>query len=147
MFGFIKDKLKKVYTQFTQKAHALFSRKTIDEQTLKELEVLLLSADTRVQTTKKLIAQLKQQFYRGLDRATARATGAAAGRQQALLGLGARGVGRLNKKKRNLCQVPWPLPARRPIAFSSTATVRSVTLRQLYSFSMRRRPFCRMVFS
>lgn len=65
MFSFLKNKLKKIYTSFTSKAQELFSRNTIDEQALKELEVLLLSADTGVQTTRTILATVKEQFKKG----------------------------------------------------------------------------------
>ncbi len=60
MFSFIKQKLQKIYTAVTAKAHALFSRTTLDEQTLKELEILLISADTGVETTRAIIEKLKK---------------------------------------------------------------------------------------
>lgn len=65
MFNFIKDTLSKVYTQFTSKVHALFARSTIDESTLKELETLLIAADTGVKTTRTLINNLKQRYKQG----------------------------------------------------------------------------------
>jgi len=65
MFNFIKNSFKKIYTQFTQKASELFGRKQIDKETLKELEKLLLSADTGVKTTKSIITQLKKTFHEG----------------------------------------------------------------------------------
>src|SRR5437868_9788400 len=65
MFNFLKNTFQKIYTQFTQKASQLFQRNTIDEQTLKELEQLLISADTGVKTTKHLIAELKKDWIAG----------------------------------------------------------------------------------
>lgn len=62
MFNFIKDRLKKIYTQVTSKITNIFSLKTIDEQSLKELEEILLSADTGVKTTKIIIDNLKTKF-------------------------------------------------------------------------------------
>ncbi len=61
MFSFIKDKLQKIYSGFTSKLASLFGRTTIDEATLKELEILLLSADTGVKTTRSILEQLKAQ--------------------------------------------------------------------------------------
>ena len=55
MFSFIKDTLSKIYTSVTTKVHSLFSRETIDQETLKELEQILIQADTGVKTTKKLM--------------------------------------------------------------------------------------------
>lgn len=65
MFSFIKNTLQKIYTQFTSKVSALFSRQTLDEQTLKELELLLISSDTGVKTTRSIIQNLKEQFNKG----------------------------------------------------------------------------------
>lgn len=65
MFNFIKNTFKKIYTEFTQKASQLFQRKSIDEQALKELEQLLLCADTGVKTTKSLIDELRKSFKEG----------------------------------------------------------------------------------
>lgn len=65
MFNFIKDALTKVYTQVSTKLRGLFTRTTIDEQTLKELELLLLSADTGVKTTKNIIEHLKLKAQQG----------------------------------------------------------------------------------
>jgi len=61
MFSFIKQKLHKIYTGFTSKLSAFFGRTTIDEATLHELELLLISADTGVTTTRRIIDQLKKQ--------------------------------------------------------------------------------------
>lgn len=65
MLGFIKEKLKKVYNQVTSKAASLFSRQIIDQTFLDELEALLISADTGIETTntilKKLATQVKEQ--------------------------------------------------------------------------------------
>lgn len=65
MFNFLKNTFQKIYSQFTEKASQLFQRSTIDEQTLKELEQLLISADTGVKTTKHLIAALKNDWSAG----------------------------------------------------------------------------------
>ena len=65
MFGFLKNKLKKIYSSFTAKVHALFSRTTVDEETLKELEQLLIGADAGVKTTRTIIENLRQQCAQG----------------------------------------------------------------------------------
>jgi fused signal recognition particle receptor len=65
MFSFIKNALTKIYTQVTGKLHALFNIKTIDQETLQELELLLISADTGVKTTRTIIASLKKQWEQG----------------------------------------------------------------------------------
>lgn len=59
MFNFIKSKLSKIYTSFSSKLATIFGRNTLDEATLKELEILLLSADTGVQTTRSILSELK----------------------------------------------------------------------------------------
>lgn len=59
MFGFIKDKIKKVYNVFTQQVNTIFSRHRLDEQFLQELSVLLISADTGVESTNKIIDRLR----------------------------------------------------------------------------------------
>ena len=65
MFGFIKEKLGRIYTQFTEKVHSLFSRETLDEATLKELELLLLQADVGSKGTKKIMSDLQQKYNNG----------------------------------------------------------------------------------
>jgi len=65
MFNFIKEKLKKVYNQFTSKVSSIFLQNKIDEETLKELEIILLSADTGVKTTKIIIENLREQHKNG----------------------------------------------------------------------------------
>lgn len=65
MFGFIKSALQKVYNQFTSKIAVLFGNASVDEQTLKELELILIGADTGVKTTRLIIDNLKQQFKNG----------------------------------------------------------------------------------
>lgn len=65
MFSFIKNALTKIYTQVTGKLNLLFGSQTIDEETLKELELLLISADTGVKTTRNIIANLKKQWLIG----------------------------------------------------------------------------------
>ncbi len=65
MFNFIKEALTKVYSQFTSKAQTLFARNSIDKETLKELEQLLISADTGVKTTHKILQQLESAWQHG----------------------------------------------------------------------------------
>lgn len=65
MFNFIKNKLSKLYTQFSKKAHALFSRTTIDQATLKELEQLLIAADTGIKTTTTILEKLQERLNNG----------------------------------------------------------------------------------
>ncbi|MFC1870705.1 signal recognition particle-docking protein FtsY [Candidatus Dependentiae bacterium] len=65
MFSFIKNSLKKIYSGITSQLNTLFGKKTIDEAALKELEVILLSADTGVKTTRSIITQLKEMHAAG----------------------------------------------------------------------------------
>lgn len=58
MLSFIKDKIKKIYTSVTQQVTSLFSRNKLDDQFLKELSSLLISADVGVGTTSDIIAKL-----------------------------------------------------------------------------------------
>ncbi len=65
MFTFIKNKLQKIYNQFTSKLSTLFGKSTIDDATLKELEVLLISSDTGVKTTRSIIEKLHTSMQKG----------------------------------------------------------------------------------
>lgn len=65
MFSFIKNALQKIYSQVTGKLQSLFARKTMDEATLKELELLLIASDTGVKTTRMIIDSLKKQWQNG----------------------------------------------------------------------------------
>ncbi len=65
MFSFIKNTLKKIYTSVTSRLGTLFGTHQIDQATLKELEIILLGADTGVATTKKIIASLKEKHSQG----------------------------------------------------------------------------------
>ena len=58
MFGFIKEKIKKVYQGFTTKVSSIFSARNLDAEFLKDLRALLISADTGVKTTNAIIDQL-----------------------------------------------------------------------------------------
>lgn len=60
MFNFIKNKLSSFYTQFNKALNALLGRTSLDPATLKELEILLLSADTGVTTTQSIIQKLEK---------------------------------------------------------------------------------------
>lgn len=62
MFGFIKDKIKKVYNAFTHQISSIFARNSLDEQFLQELSVLLISADAGVESTNKIIEQLRSDI-------------------------------------------------------------------------------------
>lgn len=65
MFSFIKNTLSKIYATITSPLATLFGKKTIDEDTLKELEILLLAADTGVTTTRAIISQLSKAWQNG----------------------------------------------------------------------------------
>lgn len=65
MFSFIKNTFKKIFQQVTSKLGLLFGRKQVDEETLKELEILLLAADTGVKTTRSIMTNLRTQAQEG----------------------------------------------------------------------------------
>src|SRR5580692_638655 len=59
MFNFIKNKFNSFFAQFNKALNALLGRTSLDPATLKELEILLLSADTGVATTQSIIKKLE----------------------------------------------------------------------------------------
>jgi len=65
MFSFIKNTFKKIYQQVTSQLALLFGRQTVDESTLKELEILLLSADTGAKTTTSIMTELRKEYTAG----------------------------------------------------------------------------------
>jgi len=65
MFNFIKQKLKKVFSSISSKLSSFWNKSTIDEKVLKELELILLQADTGFETTKNLISSLKKEAAAG----------------------------------------------------------------------------------
>lgn len=71
MFSFLKNKLQKIYGSVTSRVAILFGYKTIDEAVLRELEAILLSADTGVKTTKKIMGDLRHQWESGTIKAGA----------------------------------------------------------------------------
>ncbi len=62
MLGFIKDKIKKIYTNVTKQVSSIFSRNKLDDEFLKELSMLLITADTGVRTTNEIINKLSQDI-------------------------------------------------------------------------------------
>ena len=66
MFNFIKTALKKVRETITNKAHGLFAKSTVDKQTLKDLEKILITADTGIKTTKRIIENLESKVKNGV---------------------------------------------------------------------------------
>jgi len=66
MFGFIKDKLQKIYSSITTNLTTIFSEKTISPESLDKIERILITADTGTVTTKKIIASLQIQYKSGV---------------------------------------------------------------------------------
>jgi len=62
MFGFIKNKLQKIYSTFATKVQELLNVTTIDEDTLKQLETVLLQADTGVKSTRLILENVRRSF-------------------------------------------------------------------------------------
>jgi fused signal recognition particle receptor len=62
MFNFIKEKIKKIYTNVTKQVSSIFLRNQLDEQFLKELSMLLITADTGVRTTNNIIKKLSDDI-------------------------------------------------------------------------------------
>ena len=65
MLGFIKNKLKKIYSTFTARVYSLFSRTTVDQETLKELNQILIAADAGVKPTRIIIDNLRKKIQNG----------------------------------------------------------------------------------
>lgn len=65
MFNFIKNKLKKIYENFTDKVKGIFGQQTVDIDTIKELEKILISADVGIKATKKIVENLKLELKKG----------------------------------------------------------------------------------
>ncbi|HSC25238.1 MAG TPA: signal recognition particle-docking protein FtsY [Candidatus Babeliales bacterium] len=65
MFSFIKNKLHKIFSTVTSKLGSFFNRTIIDEAALKELEILLISSDVGVATTRSIITLIKEQVGTG----------------------------------------------------------------------------------
>lgn len=66
MFSFIKNKLQRIFSTVTSKLGLFFSRAVIDTAALKELEILLISSDVGVATTRSIIVALKKQIGSGV---------------------------------------------------------------------------------
>lgn len=65
MFNFLKNTFSSLFSQVGNKIHALFNRSSIDEQTLKELEMILITADTGVTTTRTILNNLRTGVKNG----------------------------------------------------------------------------------
>lgn len=65
MFNFIKEKLQKIYSQFTSQLQSIFSQETIDQASINQIEELLLKADTGTKTTQNIISQIRKAYSQG----------------------------------------------------------------------------------
>lgn len=65
MFDFIKKNLQKIYTSITSNLVSIFSQKTISQESLQQIEKILITADTGIATTKKIISSLEKQYSQG----------------------------------------------------------------------------------
>ncbi len=65
MFDFIKKNLQKIYTSITTNLLSIFAQKNISPETLQEIERILITADTGITTTKKIISSLNEQYSKG----------------------------------------------------------------------------------
>lgn len=65
MFNFIKKAFTTIYEQVTGKLKGLFQRSTIDEETLKNLEQILIEADTGIHTTRTILSELRTKASQG----------------------------------------------------------------------------------
>ena len=65
MFGFIKEKLQKIYSSITTNLLTIFAEKKISAESLAEIERILITADTGTATTKTIIASLQKQYAAG----------------------------------------------------------------------------------
>jgi fused signal recognition particle receptor len=65
MFNFLKEKLQKIYTGLSSGLHNLFLKTTIDQESLAELEKLLIQTDTGPKMAQRIINSLKKQLQAG----------------------------------------------------------------------------------
>jgi len=65
MFNFIKQNLQKIYTSITSSLLSIFSAPQISQESLQEIERILITADTGITTTKKIITSLNTQYTQG----------------------------------------------------------------------------------
>lgn len=65
MFSFFKNQFQKIYNSLTSKLQSLFSSKKIDQDTLQQLELLLIEADTGLKTTTSILATLQKKYAQG----------------------------------------------------------------------------------
>jgi len=62
MFNFLKETLSNIYNQFTNKIRQLFKTNQINQESLNELEKILIKADTGVYTTEHILNKIKEEF-------------------------------------------------------------------------------------
>jgi len=65
MFSFFKKSFNRIYNSITNKLLSVFSRTTLDTETERELERILLEADTGVSITKQIMNQLRAEISHG----------------------------------------------------------------------------------
>ncbi len=65
MLSRIKKAFSTIYEQITGKLRTLFHRSHIDEQTLTELERILIEADTGIHTTRTILNELRKEASQG----------------------------------------------------------------------------------
>ena len=65
MFGFIKKAFTAVYEQVTSKLRTLFNQQTINQETLNQLEKILIEADTGIHTTREILKELQTSLTSG----------------------------------------------------------------------------------
>lgn len=65
MFDFIKQNLQKIYNSITTNLLSIFTTQTISPEIISEIERILISADTGITTTKKIIACIEKQYKEG----------------------------------------------------------------------------------
>ncbi len=65
MFILLKKAFSSVYEQVTSKLRTLFNQPTIDQDTLKELEKILIEADTGIHTTRGILKELQSAVAQG----------------------------------------------------------------------------------
>lgn len=64
VFGFIKKTFEKIYNTVTSPIKALFAR-PVDETVIKELETILLTADTGIKTTRLILNKVRTAWQNG----------------------------------------------------------------------------------
>lgn len=64
MFGYLKEKLTKIYTGFSSKLLSLFSKK-IDDNLIQELRTILIEADAGVRVTNKIMQEVERRYKAG----------------------------------------------------------------------------------